>query len=483
MVFPSLFLLLLGLAPAQGAEGEKTGAKPAPPNPEVLARRLWAVTELVLNTHIDPPARQEMLLGGVKALLKATATVQAQGLSRRVSGIQGEKEFAALLRDFWPRGKAGQGAEADKLQAAVLAGLVETVPGRPEVFPKEEVTRMQQINLNRYIGIGVQLNYDGDRKLTRIIVPIRRGEAYRAGAKVGDLILKVNGVNTHGKSLQEVVTLIRGEEGTPVTLEVQQPDGPVRVLRMKRALVPFDSVYGYRRGPKEGWLYRVDPAAPIAYLWLHTINISTVHDLRQLERRLKADGIRALVLDMRSSNGGGNVSHSIAVADCLLDGGVLWRTRDVQNQVTEYRADRECLFRGVPMVVLVNNGTRELSTQMVVAALQDNRRAVLVGDRTGAEPYIKRVVELPDGLGTTVLRTLVVERADARRRGWSVRPDHLVPMSPEQRPVLDRWLREKELPELPANVQEKLPEDPQLAKAMDILRLALKNKPEVVKTR
>src|SRR5262249_13842514 len=161
-------------------------------------------------------------------------------------------------------------------------------------------TVVQQISGNRYIGTGVQLRFDDKRKLVKIVVPFRRGPARKAGARPGDLIIKVNDVATKGMSLEKVVTLLRGDEGTKVTVEVRQPGAKqTRTLQMTRSVVPFDSVYGYRRASEEDWKFRPDATAPIAYLWVKAINSSTLHDLRKLERRLKAEGARALVLDLR----------------------------------------------------------------------------------------------------------------------------------------------------------------------------------------
>jgi hypothetical protein len=105
----------------------------------------------------------------------------------------------------------------------------------------------------------------------------------------------------------------------------------------------------------------------------------------------------------------------------------------------------------------------------VAAALQDNGRAILVGEPTAADGYAATLVELPDQLGAIAVRTARLERA-VKDRGWPVQPDHRVASSKAQREALANWLRYKGFPELPAGVDEKPPEDPQLARAVELLR-------------
>jgi DNA-binding transcriptional ArsR family regulator len=164
------------------------------------------------------------------------------------------------------------------------------------------------------------------------------------------------------------------------------------------------------------------------------------------------------------------------VADGLLDGGLLWRLHDNRGQVQEVRADRECLFRGWPLAVLVDRGTSGQAAA-VAAALQDNGRAALVGEGTRGEGYVNSLVALPDGQGSLALRTGRVERA-AKDRGWPVQPDQPVALSAKQREALYEWQRRKELSELPPGTDDRPPEDPQLAKAVELLQAALKKSGE-----
>ena len=105
----------------------------------------------------------------------------------------------------------------------------------------------------------------------------------------------------------------------------------------------------------------------------------------------------------------------------------------------------------------------------MAAALQDNGRATLVGEPPSANGYVTSVIGLPDRMGAIGIHTGRLERA-AKSRGWPVQPDHRVPSSKQQREALANWLHYKGFPELPAGVEDKPPEDPQLRRAIELLR-------------
>jgi len=268
------------------------------------------------------------------------------------------------------------------------------------------------------------------------------------------------------------VDMIRNEEGTTVSLVVKQPgSAESRTYKMKRAVVPFDSLDGWRRGEQDEWNYRPDPDAAVAYVHIGSLRTSTLQELRQLEPKLRAQGFRALVLDLRFSSGDGMVRNAALFADGLLDGGVMWISRGTEESSRkEYRADRECMFRDWPIALLIND-TLDRQHALVAAALQDNNRAILVGQPTKNDGYVNTLVPLPDGKRGLIFRTGMLERA-RKDRGWPVQPDHVVAMDDKHGKVLTEWHHTQEIAESPTG--DKSPTDPQLAKAVELMRDALK---------
>jgi C-terminal peptidase prc len=452
--------------PVGGDEGKRDEAPAATGD---LAARVWAITEVVRQHHVKPPSRQEMLVAAARALLKAAAAAPPEDLARRAADVASEAQLRAFLRDSWP----AEGAADGKLEAALLEGLFESIPGKPSLLSEDYVRRADQLSSNRYVGVGIQLAVNKTEQVPEICVPFRHGTAYQAGAKPGDLLLAVDGKSTRGIDLQQVVDWVRGQEGTPVTLVVRQAGAAeARTLKVNRAVIPLDSILGFRRPAEDRWDYCADREARIGYLWVDSLKTSTLHELRQAERRLQADGMRALVLDFRYSAGEGVLDHAALVADGLLDGGLMWTAHTTSAGDRAYRADRECLFRGWPIAVLVNN-IGDNAQGAVLAALQDNNRATLVGEPTQTDGSIRMIYQLPGSKEAITVLTGQLERA-APGRGWPVVPDKTVGTTPEQRAAVERWLRAKQLPDPPPAREDRPPEDPQLAYALGLLREALK---------
>jgi C-terminal processing protease CtpA/Prc len=178
------------------------------------------------------------------------------------------------------------------------------------------------------------------------------------------------------------------------------------------------------------------------------------------------------VLDFRASCGEGVLYHASLVADGLLDGGLMWSVRGAHGDVKDFRADRECLFRNWPLAVLVDKDLCDRVQGGVIAALQDNGRAIIIGEPTQCDGYINAILPLPDSSDSLVLRTARMERA-AKGKSWPVQPDHHVPLNDAQRGAVLTWLRQKEQADLPSSTDERPPDDPQLNKAIELLRAAL----------
>jgi len=482
-LFPCLLLLLAVPSGAQSAE--PSASRDAVRHPAAaLAGRIWSITEVVFDRHVEPPARQEMLLAALQGLYRAAETPAPVDLVRRVSAVTTQEQFGELLRTAWPKGDTLKREAMARLENAALSELVLRLPGTGQLMTPEGVKFAEQIRGNRYVGIGVQIRLNPEEKRAMLVTPIRGGPAHRAGLKPRDLLLEVDGKSTEGEALGPLVQRLRGAEGTTVTLVVRQPgEKETRRVKLTRAVVPFENVQGFRRADGDRiWDFRVEPTGAIAYAVIRSITSSTLHELRQLDRRLRDDKAQALILDLRLGNGG-DLQHSAHVADGLLDGGTLWHVRDARGQLKARKADRDCLFRDMPIVVLVSQPVLR-GVPWLAAALQDNGRAVIVGESLGLSPFAHGEVDLPDG-GKLVLATGRLERAKKPVRteeptglGTSSRfmlePDHVVTLSRKQREVLAEWFHTKDYTELPKDMRDDPPQDPGLAKAIEVLRAKVK---------
>ncbi len=223
LIVPTLFACLLGGSTALADDGPM--AEPA--------SRAWAVTDAVLAHHVDPPARQEMLLAGVKAMALATRGALPDGLARRVSDLSGPDQLAALLDEILTSPKVAGDPTKPRLLPlpdgltpgeVFLNGVVSAIPGGATLLPEKERKVRESFAANLYVGIQIHLGVDEKSKRPVFLKILEGGPADNAGAKAGDLIEEVDGESTAEKPLSWVVDRLReGREGTDVLVQLPTP--------------------------------------------------------------------------------------------------------------------------------------------------------------------------------------------------------------------------------------------------------------------
>jgi carboxyl-terminal processing protease len=403
-------------------EASPAPSSTAPKMPPDLAKRIGKITDAVLANHIDPPARQQMILGGVKALYRASGATVPSGLSRRVSALTTSEQLAAVLVDIWPKTTAKPIA-ATALEKAMLDGLLTDVPGDAELISEKDRVVTEQSEGNRYVGIHIALGLNDKEKRPSIAQVLEGGPADRAGVKNDDLIDLIDGVDTKGMILREAVDRLRGQEGSHVTIKVRQPKTTdSRTYTIRRGQHARATVLGARKRPAGGWDYRLDGFAPIAYLRIVEISASTPHELRRIAQQLENQGNLGVVLDLRGLSGQ-SVHPAVMLADMLIAGGTIGRVQTIERETT-FQADPDALFRTFPVAVLVDPGTRG-TAEWIAAALQDNHRAMIVGTptfsamnanepRTSQWTDMKSRVSVGDGTWAIELTTGRLKRGDGR---------------------------------------------------------------------
>ena len=479
-----------------------------------LAKQVQEITTAVLDHHLDPPARQQMILSGIKALYRVAGVPLPPGLSGRVSSVATPEQLNVLLTDVWPKTTA-KPASLKVLEETLFQGLLAPVPGDAELMTAKDRKVTEQLEGNRYVGIHISLGMNDERKQPILMQVLEGGPAERAGLKAGDLIEEIDGVATKGVALRDVVDRLRGEEGTSVTIKVRQlKETTSRTMTITRGRLPRATIQGVRKRPNGDWDLRFDGLAdPIGYLKINDIEASTPHELRKLAQQLESQGVRALILDLRGANRTNPVHPAVLLADSLLDHGTIGRVRTVQGETT-YQADSDALFRGWPIAVLVD-ATTSGSAEWLAAALQDNHRATIIGAPTrGAlrgraslghliptEPIgVRSRVSIGDGSWSIELTTGELERGNGQPLALAehdatepsqeiplqpeksqsiktgVKPDHLVPAKAASL----NWNRARGPVSPPSpTVQPKTPEpistsEPAIEQALKLLRISLK---------
>ncbi len=267
-------------------------------------------------------------------------------------------------------------------------------------------------------GIGATVSQQGDEIV--IVAPISDTPAERAGLQTGDVVLAVDGESTEGWSVDKAVLKIRGPRGTDVTLTIRHPDNEVEDITITRDEIHVESVTVV---PPGGVLEDADgnPVTDIAYIRIREFTALTRDQLEPLLQEVQGSGVRGLILDLRS-NPGGLLATTVDVADMFLDSGTILFEVDKEGEERAFNARPGGAAVDIPLVVLVDSFSAS-GSEVLAAALRDNDRAVLIGEKTFGKGTVNVSRNLDDGgaLFVSIARWLTPERIQID--GVGIRPD------------------------------------------------------------
>ena len=253
-----------------------------------------------------------------------------------------------------------------------------------------EFKEMQIDTSGELSGVGIQLSLDKDTKELVVVSPIEGSPASRAGVMPKDVIVSIDGKSTKGMSTEDAVKLIRGQAGTTVQLQLRR-DGKVLDTPLTRERIELHAVEHQINTSSDG--------TRIGYIRLKQFNANAAKDMAAALKDLEAKDVQGYVLDLRS-NPGGLLVASVAIARQWLDEGVIVSTKTREGIQDVKRANGRAITQR-PLVVLVNGGSASAS-EILSGALQDNHRAVVVGETTFGKGLVQSVRGLSDGSGMTV---------------------------------------------------------------------------------
>lgn len=342
----------------------------------------------------------------------AFATQYASARTARESPYEALNQMARVL--VLIENEYVEPVDRARLIEGMIEGMVAELDPHSAYLPPRDYTVFQDDTEGRFGGIGVEVDFSGDR--VTIIAPIEGSPAERAGVQPGDRIVGIDNEAVRGKGIDELVQRMRGEPGSKVLLTIRR-EGVERLLyfTLEREVIEVASVAGKRL---------VDD---VAYLRIKTFQSGTHTELLEKIAELRAakkGPLRGVLLDLRN-NPGGLVDEATAVADEFLSGGVVFTTRHRGRVMDTERAHKAGSLRRGSMVVLVNEFSASAS-ELVAGALQDHRRATIVGAPTFGKGSVQTILDLPGGAGLklTTMRYYTPSGSSIQARG--IRPDVLV---------------------------------------------------------
>lgn len=256
--------------------------------------------------------------------------------------------------------------------------------------PKEQKSLMESAS-GKFGGLGIVISKKDDG--IQVISPIDDTPAYKAGIQAGDLIIKIGDKPVRGMTLEDGVELMRGEPGTDVQITVLRKNQKPFVIDITREIITIVSVKGYLLEKNIGYVRISSFQGPTAKLLKETI-------ANLVE---KNDGyLESLILDLRN-NPGGVLDGAVDVSNLFIDkaGLVVYTKGRIPSSNLKFKTERGDIMLGSPIVVLINEGSASAS-EIVAGALQDHKRAIIMGNTSFGKGSVQTIIELDKGYGLKV---------------------------------------------------------------------------------
>ncbi|HEY1684948.1 MAG TPA: S41 family peptidase [Tepidisphaeraceae bacterium] len=369
----------------------------------------------------------------------------------------------------------------DKLRQGAIDGMLGQLDPFSIYIPPVHQEEFDNLLEGSFKGVGIQLDQTPDHH-TVVVTPIDDSPAFHAGIMAGDIIEKVNGESIDNLRLDEVIKKISGPIGSKVTLTVKHVTGKEQTVTMTRQEVNVPEVVGYERNPDNSWNYWVSDHPKVAYMQIKQFTPNVSDKVHQTLQSLSSQGMEGLILDLRFNPGGlleeaAKIINSFIPPDKVI---VSTKGRNRPEHI-EYSDDKDKLPQ-FPLIVLINEHSASAS-EIVSGSLLDNKRALVIGQRSYGKGSVQEVMPLEDKSGelklTVAYYYLPSGRLVHRKPGatdWGVDPQIVVPVDAQGEEAILNEMYERELFHRPTTTPSKptttvattttQPTDPQLQQAI-----------------
>jgi len=337
----------------------------------------------------------------------------------------------------------GDPPDLDKLFYGALEGMTSGLDIYSHFEPPDVHAQVEIDTTGKFGGLGMEITIDIPTKYIKVVTPIEGTPAFRAGVRPDDLIVKIEGESTRGMSSGRAASQMRGPRGTQVTISILHKGESKPVdMTITRAVVELESIKGFERDPDGGWKFMLDPDAGIGYVRVTQFQATTAKELKDMVEELLDQGMKALVLDLRF-NPGGLFSAAIQMSDLFLSGEKIVTIKGkLAEESKDFMARKAGTFPEFPLAVLVNQFSASAS-EIVAGALHDNKRAIIVGERTFGKGKVQTLVPLESGRSAIRLTTAEYltpsgksiarpTEATEEEGDWGIEPDISVKLSDDK---------------------------------------------------
>ena len=358
-----------------------------------------------------------------------------------------------------------------ELVEAAIQGMATHLDPYSSYIAPRNVRQFDRYIDQEFGGIGIHVIASGSK--LEIISVLPGSPAFRAGLKAGDEIVEVDGKSTKGLTQAALTERLTGPSGRPVELGIVRADSTTtEQVTVVREIIQIPTIVGHQRNADHTWNYLLDDVNKFGYLRITHFAKNTPEDLRQTMDTLVEAGVKGIVLDLRS-NPGGLLTAAIEIADMFLESGTIVSVKGRTVPERTWQAKQGMTFPDMPIAVLVNRYSASAS-EVLSAALQDNNRAIIVGERTFGKGSVQTVLRLESGKSLLKLTTasyyrrsgLNIHRTDdlTPEDDWGVKPseghEHRMPSDEWQ-----NWLTARDAIDYERPIPDVAFEDPHLADA------------------
>jgi carboxyl-terminal processing protease len=360
-----------------------------------------------------------------------------------------------------------------------IKGMVRTLDPHSYFMKPEEYKELMVETKGKFSGVGIEITIRNN--ILTVVSPIEGTPAFKAGIKAGDQIIMIGDKSSKDLSMMDAVKLIRGPKGSKIKLTIRRKeiDKPIDFI-ITRDVIPIRSVRSF--------FLPFD----IGYVRISNFQGNTSKELsKALEDMEKKGELNGLVLDLRN-NPGGLLSQAVKVTDEFLDSGLIVSIKGRDEKEEESVAHKNVKPRKYPMIVLVNEGSASAS-EIVAGALQDNKRALILGSTTFGKGSVQTLFPLSDGSGLRLTTAIYYTPSGRSIQAKGIEPDikvAFIPSKEETEPKKPTFIRERDLkghikkgtPEIKkeekggavsdekSQIQTRIDNDNQLRRAIQILR-------------
>ncbi|MCC7146210.1 MAG: S41 family peptidase [Phycisphaeraceae bacterium] len=329
--------------------------------------------------------------------------------------------------------------DQEKMVQNAARAMVEALDDPYTVYlSPEELEPFDREIRGTFSGIGAEVRFDAEERRIRVVSPLEDSPAWHAGVLAGDLILEIDSQTTLDMTIDEAIDHLTGAQGTVVVVKVRHESGEEATITITRAVINVPTVKGLRRTADQQWDFMLDHAHGIGYVRIQQFTEKTAGDLRTALERVREQGVKGLILDLRFDPGG-LLESAVEVSDLFLPAGktiVSIRGRTTQPRV--FTSTDDDLLTDIPLVVLANEASAS-AAEIVTGALADNQRAQFIGSRTFGKGSVQQIKPISSGEGAIKITNAyyylpngrnIHRRADAEEWGVDPQDGFYVPMTP-----------------------------------------------------